>query len=190
MRCHISKELKDLALKMSLVHGLPDKKIKRYTGISIRALKRLRQTYRETGETVRTPVCSGRPRNLDALDANFLEAMGMVSSHPAACNALCKLLNGDTRDVNLTYIREHASAVLKCSTVQYLKEAQLRGAFLDEEGGSFSAFTAFFVDHNEPLQVLQTYMSRDRWSFGDLLDGHEFLILVPVPVPPASDIDF
>ncbi|KAI0772381.1 hypothetical protein BD413DRAFT_474132 [Trametes elegans] len=121
---------------------------------------------------------------------NDVTAMGIVSSHPAACNALCKLLNGNTRDVNLAYIRKHASAVLKCSTVQYLKEAQLRGAFLGEEGSLFSAFTAFFVDHHEPLQVLQTYMSRDRWSFGDLLDGHEFLVLVPVPVPPTSDINF
>ncbi|CDO68599.1 hypothetical protein BN946_scf184996.g30 [Trametes cinnabarina] len=177
MRCHISKELKDLALKMSLVHGLPDKKIKRYTGISIRALKCLRQTYRETGETVRTPVCSGRPRNLDALNANFLE--GCIEQQPD-----CTLQELQTQ------LLEAARILSKAGTPEPISHLQLRGAFLGEEGGSFSAFTAFFVDHNEPLQVLQTYMSRDRWSFGDLLDGHQFLILVPVPVPPASDIDF
>ncbi|KAI0772522.1 hypothetical protein BD413DRAFT_612660 [Trametes elegans] len=204
---------------MSLVHGLPDKKIKRYTGISIRALKRLlsscatsrmnsvgmsllgmllSQSY--VGWVTQLIVDIKQRRRFIATSMlqqlrhqtwfNDVTAMGMVSSHPAACNALCKLLNGDTRDVDLAYIREHASAVLQCSTVQYLKGAQLRGAFLGEEGGSFSAFTGFFVDHHEPLQVLQTYMSRDRWSFGDLLNGHEFLILVPVPVPSSSDIDF
>ncbi|KAI0652166.1 hypothetical protein C8Q79DRAFT_922698 [Trametes meyenii] len=110
--------------------------------------------------------------------------MGMVSSHPAACNTLCKLINGDTCDVDLEYIRTHARAVLDCSTVKYLKDAQLRGAFLGEPGGSYSAFTSFFVDHTEPLEVLQFYIERDRWSFGPLLDGHEFLILVSVPEDP------
>ncbi|KAG2033536.1 hypothetical protein BDR03DRAFT_827241, partial [Suillus americanus] len=31
----------------------------------------LRKTYRETGEVVRTPICTGRPRILDSLDANM-----------------------------------------------------------------------------------------------------------------------
>ncbi len=69
-RRHIPKEVKDIALRMSLNHGLPDKEIKKYTGMSIRALKRLRQTFRNTGNTVRTPACNGRPRQMDALDMN------------------------------------------------------------------------------------------------------------------------
>ncbi|CDO71087.1 hypothetical protein BN946_scf184844.g91 [Trametes cinnabarina] len=137
MRCHISKELKDLALKMSLVHGLPDKKIKRYTGISIRALKRLRQTYRETGETVRTPVCSGRPRNLDALDANFLE--GCIERQPD-----CTL-------------QELQTQLLEVCNIEVLR-----------------------------MTIWRTL----RRSQKQVSDGHEFLILIPVPVPPASDIDF
>ncbi|KAG1885934.1 uncharacterized protein F5891DRAFT_916124, partial [Suillus fuscotomentosus] len=38
--------------------------------ISERSLRYLRKVYRETGEVVRTPVCAGRPRILDSLDAN------------------------------------------------------------------------------------------------------------------------
>ena len=68
MRRHIPKAVKDVALHMMNEEALTDKLIHRYTGISVRSLKRLRQTYRETGETVRTPVCNGRPRDLDSLD--------------------------------------------------------------------------------------------------------------------------
>ncbi|KAI0685877.1 hypothetical protein C8T65DRAFT_556021, partial [Cerioporus squamosus] len=71
-RRHISTEVKAIALCMSLECNLPDKKVKKYTGISICSLKRLRATFRQTGELVRIPVCPGRPRLLDALD--FLEA--------------------------------------------------------------------------------------------------------------------
>ena len=53
-----------------LNHKLPDSQVKEYTGISERSLKRLRQTFKETGEVVRVPVCAGRPRSLTALDAN------------------------------------------------------------------------------------------------------------------------
>ncbi|KAI0755317.1 hypothetical protein C8Q80DRAFT_1055452, partial [Daedaleopsis nitida] len=60
MRRHISKEVKDLALCMSLLHGLSNKHVARYTGISIRALTRLRRTYRQTGQTVRIPAMYGR----------------------------------------------------------------------------------------------------------------------------------
>ncbi|KAG1882070.1 hypothetical protein F4604DRAFT_1577577 [Suillus subluteus] len=70
---YISKERKQVALQMSLLN-VKDPTIRRYTGISERSLRYLRKAYRETGEVVRTPVCAGRPRILDSLDANFLEA--------------------------------------------------------------------------------------------------------------------
>ena len=69
MRRHIPKEYKEIAIHMSLNEGVSDKDIRRYTGISRRAMRRLRETYRETGEVVRTPLDDGRPRLLDALDA-------------------------------------------------------------------------------------------------------------------------
>jgi hypothetical protein len=54
---------------MSLNEGVSDTYIRRYMGISQRAMKRLRKTYRETGEPTQLPVCAGRPRLLDTLDA-------------------------------------------------------------------------------------------------------------------------
>lgn len=66
---HISRETKEIALKMSQ-QGLSDEEIEQYLGISGRAMRRLRATYRETGEVVRIPACPGkRPRILDGLDA-------------------------------------------------------------------------------------------------------------------------
>ncbi len=88
MRRHIPKAVKEIALHMSLTVQLPDKKIREYTGISIGTLKRLRQTFRQTGTTVRTPICDGRPRQLDALDVQVCIATLLLLSgrnSPAYC---------------------------------------------------------------------------------------------------------
>ncbi|KAG2747363.1 hypothetical protein P692DRAFT_201693419, partial [Suillus brevipes Sb2] len=74
---HISKERKQIALQMSLLN-IRDPTIRRYTGISERSLRYIRKTYRETGEVVRTPVCTGRPRILDTLDANVSNCLFLV----------------------------------------------------------------------------------------------------------------
>lgn len=70
MRRHIPKEYKDIALHMSLNEGVPDGLIRCYLGISARAMRRLRKTYRERGETVPVMCNQGRPRLLNALDAD------------------------------------------------------------------------------------------------------------------------
>ncbi|KAI0676064.1 hypothetical protein C8Q78DRAFT_1104353 [Trametes maxima] len=113
--------------------------------------------------------------------------MGIASSHPAACNSLCNLSGGNTRDVDLNFITENGVSALVHSNIKYLKDAPLRGAFLGTPGGSYSAFTAFFVDHAEPLGILQTYLDNKRWAFGELLDGHEFVVLIPVPKNAKDD---
>jgi transposase len=66
---YISKVEKEMALKMSLESGLSDTKIAEYTGIRPRTMRGLRQRFQETGEVVREPVVSGRPRLLNSLDA-------------------------------------------------------------------------------------------------------------------------
>lgn len=125
--------------------------------------------------------------------------MGIASSHPAACNSLCNLFSkisfrrpvspmfaehlvadGNTRNVDLSFTALHAAAVLKCSPIPYLSAAPPCGA-LAGTGGSYSADTSFFVDHAEPLGILQSYVRNDKWAFGELLDGHEFLVLIAVP---------
>ena len=78
MRRHISKEMKEMALQMSLESGLGDIEIAEYTGIRPRTLRRIRKLFRETGEIENKPVVSGRPRLLDLLDAT-------VSASPKSC---------------------------------------------------------------------------------------------------------
>ena len=64
---HISDELKQMALSMSL-QGIPDSEVHKFTGISVRSLKRLRSTHRETGGVSRKSIATGRPRMLTAMD--------------------------------------------------------------------------------------------------------------------------
>lgn len=67
-RRHISRELKELTLKMREHPGMTTSKIQELTGVSSRTQYRLAALMRETGEVVQTPVAPGRPRTLDSLD--------------------------------------------------------------------------------------------------------------------------
>ena len=67
VRRHISDDLKEMALSMSL-QGLSDSDIHEYTGISERSLKRLQSTYRATGVVSRKPLDAGCPRVLTAIE--------------------------------------------------------------------------------------------------------------------------
>jgi transposase len=69
--CHISDELKAMALSMSL-QGIPDSEIHELTGISTRSLKRLRSTHCRTGEVSHKPLIPGQPHNLMSMQVNFL----------------------------------------------------------------------------------------------------------------------
>ena len=55
---HISNELKEMALAMSL-QGLTDSEVHAFTGISVRSLKRLRNVHRRTGEVSRKALVPG-----------------------------------------------------------------------------------------------------------------------------------
>lgn len=86
--------------------------------------------------------------------------------------------------VNLDLIRHHAAAIMEASPVKYVREANLHGALFEEtqDGSISSADTNFFVDHDEPLQALQLVLDRDiSWPFGELTEGHEFLMIVGQP---------
>ncbi|KAI0824030.1 hypothetical protein BC628DRAFT_1411271 [Trametes gibbosa] len=112
---------------------------------------------------------------------DHVNMIGIASSHPPACNSLCNLFDGDTRDVDLGCISQHAAAALLASPIPYLREAPPQGALAGVPGGSYSANTSFFVDHAAPLEILKTYVENGKWAFWGLLDGHEFLVLIPVP---------
>ncbi|KAH8977575.1 Homeodomain-like protein [Lactarius hatsudake] len=76
-RRFISQEIKEKAVQLSL-RGVADATIRECLGISQCTLRRLRQKFRQTGEVVQFPVCSGRPRLLDGLD--FIE--GCIQRQP------------------------------------------------------------------------------------------------------------
>ena len=63
---------------------------------------------------------------------------------------------------------------------------KLRGSLFKDvevapEPGVISlVFTEFYVDHEEPLAALQTFKNTGKWSLGELLDGHEYLIILAV----------
>ena len=67
VRRHISSDLKEMALSMSL-QGLRDSDVREFTGISVRSLTRLRSTFRRTGDVLPPPLIDpGRPRILTAI---------------------------------------------------------------------------------------------------------------------------
>ncbi|KAF9467411.1 hypothetical protein BDZ94DRAFT_1305486 [Collybia nuda] len=112
--------------------------------------------------------------------------VGLVSSHPAVCNALAKYAGVKVDEIDLEFIKTNASSILSSTSVSYVKDAALRGSlFQDKEdyepGAVSSAYTEFFVDHGEPLRALETLQRRKEWCLGELLDGHEFVVLLPVP---------
>jgi hypothetical protein len=63
VRRHISDDVKELALSMSL-RGIPDSDIRKLTGVSERSLKRLRSTHRRKNTVSAPALAPGRPRLL------------------------------------------------------------------------------------------------------------------------------
>lgn len=115
--------------------------------------------------------------------------VGLASSHPVSCNALAKYAAGNINNVNLDFIHEHAKGILESSPISYLKAAQLRGTLFQDNCDNkaiSSVFTEFYIDHTEPLAVLQQYKKRGRWCLGELLDGCEFLAIFPIAVSLES----
>ncbi|KAG1741325.1 hypothetical protein EDB19DRAFT_720305 [Suillus lakei] len=64
----------------------------------------------------------------------------------------------DVRAVNLSFIRANAS------TIDYLRGPQLRGDLFQENPGGAVSFmlTEFYVDHAEPLKVLERFKEGGR----------------------------
>ena len=67
------------------------------------------------------------------------------------------------------------------SPVEYVRTAELRGKLFDPNntsGALASVSTNFFVDHAEPLEALNWVRQGMEWPLGELLEGHEFLLLI------------
>jgi len=85
-------------------------------------------------------------------------------------------------NVKLEVVKEFAVPVLASAPIPYIHDAKLRGSLFGqkvEDGSVSSVFTNFFVDHKEPLEALENVKGRGtEWPFGDLLEGHEFLLII------------
>ncbi|KAJ9611187.1 hypothetical protein H2200_004370 [Cladophialophora chaetospira] len=113
--------------------------------------------------------------------------VGILSSHPAAILATLKACGQTLVDFTCDTAGKHAAAIMKSSPIIYVRTAKLSGrAFEGEdaaEGVVCCADTNFWVDHEEPKEVLKA-VKKDKvvWPFGHLPEGHEYLALV-VPWP-------
>ena len=89
--------------------------------------------------------------------------------------------------IDLTFCKDNAKAIIEVSPVKYVRGMQLRGSLFEntvgiaaEPGAISTVYTEFFVDHNEPLAALKIFKDSGKWCLGELLEGHEFLIILPI----------
>ena len=99
--------------------------------------------------------------------------------------SLINSLGVKIENTDLSFCRDNAKAIIEASPVDYVRGMQLRGSLFENRviakpGAISTVYTAFFVDHNEPLAALKNSKDSGKWSLGELLEGHEFLIILPV----------
>ncbi|KAM3454224.1 hypothetical protein MY1884_004156 [Beauveria asiatica] len=119
---------------------------------------------------------------LRALKEDNDDIFGIMSSHPAACLAAAAAFATTIEKVSLDFIRKNAQGVMEVSPITYIRDAKLCGTIFDanDSTGLVSGVnTGFFVDHEEPLNALEIIRESLQWPFGDLPDGHEYLLIVP-----------
>ncbi|KAF2841088.1 hypothetical protein M501DRAFT_1002195 [Patellaria atrata CBS 101060] len=117
--------------------------------------------------------------NETRLDGN--DIYGLMSSHPAACLAALKAFGHSFNTVSLEFMKKYAESIMKVSPVTYVRDAKLRGSLFDSKdtnGLVSSVDTGFFVDHEEPLEALALVRESMEWPLGELLDGHEFILIL------------
>ena len=82
-------------------------------------------------------------------------------------------------DYNIATNINHSSpnsVPVKCSILRTLFKATPGAGVVQS-----CVYTEFFVDHEEPLAALGVYKKQaGGWPLGELLDGHEYLAIVPV----------
>lgn len=91
------------------------------------------------------------------------------------------------RTLDTKFISANAAIILGSTPISYLKTAKLRGSLFEDAADAdtvSSVHTEFYVDHTEPRAALRRWREREgsdiRWPLGSLLDGHEYLMLVPL----------
>ncbi|KAG9240413.1 hypothetical protein BJ878DRAFT_430347 [Calycina marina] len=117
---------------------------------------------------------------LNQLKHDSINMYGLMSSHPAACLAAAKAFGDSLSTVRLDVIAKYAGEIMEASPIGYVKDAKLRGSIFspgDTNGLVSCVDSGFFVDHTEPLEALAWVREGMDWPLGELLDGHEFLLV-------------
>lgn len=81
--------------------------------------------------------------------------------------------------VPLDFARNNAADILAASPVSYIQKATPAGTIFEKNGGDLrcGADTGFHVDQSEAKEAVSELEMRDEWPLGDLIDGHEYLLL-------------
>ncbi|QSS61132.1 hypothetical protein I7I51_03304 [Histoplasma capsulatum] len=82
----------------------------------------------------------------------------------------------------LGLVEANAKAVLEALPIPYIKNARLCGSLFNLEdltGLVCEVDTGFFVDHKEPLEVVEVVRQDLQWPLGDLPGGHGYLLILP-----------
>lgn len=111
-------------------------------------------------------------------------AVGILSSHPFALATVLGTFANGLYKVDLEMTKLHAKEIMSTCPVPYVRDAKLSGNLFEENSNDARiscADTQFWVDHGEPEQALQKIKENGlKWPFGELPEGHEFLLLVKV----------
>ncbi|PGH29399.1 hypothetical protein GX50_07856 [[Emmonsia] crescens] len=119
---------------------------------------------------------------LMSIGSDMDDMYGIMSSHPAACMAAASSYGMGIEKVPLGLIKGNAKAVMEASPIPYIKDARLCGTLFNPEDSTgliCGVNTGFFVDHEEPLEVLEIVRQHWQWPLGNLPDGHEYLLILP-----------
>ncbi|EGC46687.1 conserved hypothetical protein [Histoplasma capsulatum var. duboisii H88] len=119
---------------------------------------------------------------LRSICADTDDMYGIMSSHPAACMAAASSYGRGIEKAPLGLVEANAKAVLEASPIPYIKNARLCGSLFNPEDSTglvCGVDTGFFVDHKEPLEVVEVVRQDLQWPLGDLPEGHEYLLILP-----------
>ncbi len=96
---------------------------------------------------------------------------------------------GTIGNVHLSLIGDRGRRIMSSSPIGYIKNATPRGSLFEPNvtDGTISCVdTGFFVDHEEPLEALRRVREDTDWPLGELLEGHEFLLILEARRRPRS----
>lgn len=98
--------------------------------------------------------------------------------------AALRAFGSGIENLDFSLVKSHGHAIMSSSPVDYVRNATLRGSVFGsngQEGSVCCAFTNFWVDHTEPLEVRKSVEEAGvKWPLGELPEACEFLVIADV----------